>query len=92
MTTFEKGCYYATTTRDVSTMNVFFIDVIDMYADTIMYRIVPQTLHCSLDRTTAEKRLQDADINVSSVFTDTCGLFFQACGAVIYSSLMMQLK
>ena len=31
MTTFEKGCYYATTTRDVNTMQVFFLEIVDVY-------------------------------------------------------------
>ena len=67
MTTFEKGCYYATTRRDVNTMQVFFLEVVDVYAETIVYRIAPQSLRCFLTLQAAKIRLQNAECNVGSV-------------------------
>ena len=91
ITAFENACYYATTTRDVSTMKVFFVEVTDVYADTIMYRIVPQALHCALDLNTAKERLQGASVNVARILMDASGTFFEAKDAKIYSSLVVKL-
>ena len=89
-TTFEIGCYYATTTRDVSTMQVFFIEVVDVYADTIVYRIAPQSLHCSLTLQSAKHRLQDVKCNVANV-SSTPIASFQAHEVIIYASLLTKL-
>jgi hypothetical protein len=88
---FESGCYYATTTRDVCTMTVYFVEVLEMYADTVLYRIAPQTLHCSLDIKTAKERLQHTDVQVGTIFTDANGTFFEAPNK-INTSLMVKLE
>lgn len=91
MTTFEKGCYYATTTRDVTTMQVFFLEVVDVYAETIVYRIAPQSLRCLLTLETAKNRLQHAECKVASVDNNQFGIFFEANQVVIYASLLTKL-
>lgn len=73
---FESGCNYTTTTRDVSTMTVYFVEILEMYADTVLYRIAPQTLHCSLDIKTTKERLQHTDVQVGTIFTAANGHVF----------------
>ena len=78
MTTFEKGCYYATTTRDVNTMQVFVLEVVDVYAETIVYRIAQQSLRCLLTLETAKNRLQHVECKVASVGATTKLAFFSS--------------
>ena len=90
-TVFEKACYYATTTRDVITMKVYFVEVVDIYGSTIVYRCAPQPLLSSLTLESAKTILQNVETNVGEINTSSFGVFFQADTEAFYLSHMTQL-
>tara|TARA_B100000212_G_scaffold316670_1_gene271755 strand:- start:1477 stop:1854 length:378 start_codon:yes stop_codon:yes gene_type:complete len=89
-TVFEKGCYYATTTRDVMTMNVYFLEVLEVYGDTIIYRIAPQALMSPLTLESANAALNNVDTNVGQINTSSFDSF-QGNNMTFYLSLMTKL-
>ena len=90
-TTFEQACYYATTTRDVMTMNVYFIEVVDVYSSTLVYRIAPQPLMSSLTIESARAILQNVEVNVAEINTSSLDPFFQTNTDTFYLSLLTKL-
>jgi hypothetical protein len=90
-TVFEKSCYYATTTRDVITMKVYFVQVVEIYGTTIMYRCAPQPLLSSLTIESAKTILENVETNVGEINTSSFGLFFQTDTETFYLSHMTQL-
>jgi hypothetical protein len=89
-TVFEKGCYYATTTRDVMTMNVYFLEVLELYDDTIIYRIAPQALMSPLTLESANAALNNVDTKVGQINTSSFDSF-QGDNMTFYLSLMTKL-
>ena len=90
-TVLEKGCYYATTTRDVFTMNVYFIEVIEVYGSTIVYRLAPQPLLSPLQLKSAKAILQNVDPKVGEMNTSSLGSFFHTDTDAFCLSLMTKL-
>ena len=90
-TAFEQACYYATTTRDVMTMNVYFIEVVDVYSSTLVYRIAPQPLMSSLTIESARAILQNVEVNVAEINTSSLDPFFQTNTDTFYLSLLTKL-
>ena len=89
-TVFEKACYYATTTRDVMTMNVYFLEVLEVYSDTIIYRIAPQALMSPLTLESADAALNNVDTKVGQINTSSFDSF-QGDNMTFYLSLMTKL-
>ena len=89
-TVFENGCYYATTTRDVMTMNVYFLEVLEVYGDTIIYRIAPQALMSPLTLESANAALNNVDTKVGQINTSSFDSF-QGDNMTFYLSLMTKL-
>ena len=89
-TVFEKACYYATTTRDVMTMNVYFLEVLEVYSDTIIYRIAPQALMSPLTLESANAALNNVDTKVGQINTSSFDSF-QGDNMTFYLSLMTKL-
>lgn len=90
-TVFEKACYYATTTRDVMTMNVFFVEVIELYGSTIVYRVAPQPLLSSLTLKSAKTILQNVETKVGEINTSAVDPFFHNEANTFQLSLMTKL-
>ena len=89
-TVFEKACYYTTTTRDVMTMSVYFIEVLEVYGDTILYRIAPQALMSPLTLESAKATLNDVDAKVGHLNTSSFDSF-EGDNMTFYLSLMTKL-
>lgn len=91
-TTLEKGCYYVTTTREMITMDVFYVEICEVYGDSVVYRIAPQPpLLSPLTLEAANVSLQNTQHKVGNVNTSSSTPYFEADGKIFYLSLMTKL-
>ena len=72
------------------TMNVYFLEVLEVYSDTIIYRIAPQALMSPLTLESANAALNNVDTKVGQINTSSFDSF-QGDNMTFYLSLMTKL-
>ena len=78
-TTLDPECYYVTIPRDIFVQDVFFVEICEVYADTVIYRIALQPLFANMMMETMKATLQGVEKKISEIKTSASGdKYFQA--------------